>query len=153
LASRQFAIINTIVNPVIRFILRSPLHSLLDKNLVSITYTGRKSGRRFSLVTQYVQFDSQLVVVAGEPGKKNWWRNFQSKTRADVLLKGQRVAYDAQTLSNDPNAMVPRLAAYCEKFPQSARLRGLQPREDGTFDNEEIAKAAKGTIMVVFGGF
>ena len=140
----------SVVNSLVRMILRSPLHSLLDRNLIGITYAGRTSGRRFSLVAQYAQFGSQLLVVVGEPERKNWWRNFQEQASADVLLRGQWLTCVARIPREDSERMVPRLEAYCSKFPGSARLYGLRQGKDGKFSSEEIAEAAKDIVMVVF---
>jgi hypothetical protein len=141
----------SVVNSLVRMILRSPLHSLLDGNLIGITYTGRRSGRRFSLVTQYAQFGNQLLVIVGEPERKNWWRNFQGKSAAEVLLRGQWLTCAAQIPGEDSERMAPRLEAYCSKFPGSARLYGLRQGKDGKFSSEEMAEAAKDIVMVVFG--
>jgi hypothetical protein len=44
---------NRLVNPIVRMILRSPVHRLLSGSLAVMTYTGRKSGRRHSLPVMY----------------------------------------------------------------------------------------------------
>jgi hypothetical protein len=145
-----FSFVNRVVNPLVRFALWSPFHSLLDGSLISITYTGRRSGRRFSLVTQYAQSDNQLVVVVGEPEKKKWWRNFRERTPVKIRLRGRLIACAAQTPRNDLVGTTARLVAYCSKFPRLARLHGLGPGKDGRFGGEEMAKAATDVVMVVF---
>jgi hypothetical protein len=138
------------MNPLVRTVLRSPFHSLLDGSLIGVSYTGRRSGRRFSLVTQYAQSGSQLIVVVGEPERKNWWRNFREQASAEVLLRGQRLPCTAQIPSKDYSTRVPELLAYCSRFPRAASLHGLKPGKDGKFSDEEVARAAEDTVMVVF---
>jgi hypothetical protein len=98
----------------------------------------------------YAQFGNELIVLVGQPEKKKWWRNFHEKSFADVRFKGRRYTCAAQLLGTDPSSVVPRLEAYCSKHPSSARLYGLRKGEDGRFNSEDIARAAKQAVMVVF---
>ena len=145
-----FSFVNGVMNPPIRAILWSPLHFLLDGSLISLTYTGRRSGRKFSLVTMYARFGNELIVLVAQPEKKKWWRNFHEKTLADVRFKGQRYAFAAQLLRTDPSRVVPRLEAYYSKHPSAARLYGFRRGKDGKFNSEDMAKAAEQAVMVVF---
>ena len=146
----SFSFVNGVMNPPIRAILWSPLHFLLDGSLIRITYTGRRSGHRHSLVTMYTRFGDELVVVVAQPEKKQWWRNFHEKTPADVRLKGKRFTCVAQFLGKDVARIIPRLEAYWAKHPSAARLYGFRRGEDGKFSDEDIAKAAKHAVIVVF---
>ena len=138
------------MNPLIRIILRSPLHFLLDGNLIAISYTGRRSGRRFSLVTMYAEFGKELLVIVAQPEKKKWWRNFHEKASADVLFKGQRFTCVAQVPERDRAGNVPRLEAYFSRHPFSARISKVRREKDGKLNSEDVARAAESVIMVVF---
>jgi len=146
----SFSFVNSVMNPPIRAILWSPLHFLLDGSLIRITYTGRKSGHAHSLVTMYARFGNELVVVVAQPEKKQWWRNFRERTPTDVRLKGKRYTCVAQFLGKDVTKIAPRLEAYWAKHPSAARLYGFRRGEDGKFNGEDIAKAAREAVMVVF---
>jgi hypothetical protein len=146
----SFSFVNGVMNPPLRAILWSPLHFLLDGNLIRITYTGRRSGHRFSLVTMYARFGNELIVLVEQPEKKKWWRNFHEKAPADVRLRGQRYTCVAQLLEKDLTRIVPRLEAYWSKHPSAARLYGFRRGEGGKFNGEDIARAARQAIMVVF---
>jgi len=53
-------------NPVLKAVLRSPLHRLLSRKLMLLTVTGRKSGRRYTLpVGRYQSPDGTFVLSAG----------------------------------------------------------------------------------------
>jgi deazaflavin-dependent oxidoreductase (nitroreductase family) len=74
------------VNPVVVALLRSPLHRLASKNLMVLTVTGRKSGRRYTLpVTRHEQSDGSLVVSAAG----GWRHNLQDGAEVDVTLDGR----------------------------------------------------------------
>jgi len=145
-----FSFVNGVMNPPIRAILRSPLRFLLDGNLISLTYTGRRSGHRFSLVTMYTKHDNELIVVVGQPEKKKWWRNFRENSFADVRFKGRKYTCAAQTLEKDPSSIAPRFEAYCCKHPSTAHLYGFRKGSDGKFKSEDIAIVAEQSVMVVF---
>ncbi|GGF10410.1 nitroreductase/quinone reductase family protein [Williamsia phyllosphaerae] len=52
------------------------LEKVLGKSTALITYTGRKSGKSFSLPVSYKRDGDALAVAVMMPDKKNWWRNF-----------------------------------------------------------------------------
>ena len=57
-----------IINPVMRFILRSPLHVIFSSGIMLITFTGRKSGRKFTTPVRYLQ-DGDTVTVSSRRGE------------------------------------------------------------------------------------
>ena len=42
-----FVVLNRVVNPLVRGVLRSPAHRVLSGRLALLTVTGRRSGRTF----------------------------------------------------------------------------------------------------------
>lgn len=50
---RRFAILNHAINPLVRWLMRSPLHWLASRRVALISYTGRRSGRRFTIRVGY----------------------------------------------------------------------------------------------------
>jgi hypothetical protein len=49
---------------------------ILRRNVTLITYTGRRSGRPFSIPVAFRRDGDEIVVVANMPDAKTWWRNF-----------------------------------------------------------------------------
>lgn len=75
-----------IVNPVLRTVLRSPLHWPVSKGLMLLHVTGRKSGRVYVVpVGRHVHAD-QLVASAGG----GWRRNLAGGADLGVTLDGRR---------------------------------------------------------------
>jgi hypothetical protein len=68
---------------------------------------------------QYADTPGGLIVVAGEAGTKNWWRNFTTMGQVQVLLAGTWVPMTAHALvgSEDPQAVTPLLRSYAARFP------------------------------------
>lgn len=46
-------LLNRLVNPLVRTLLRSPLHFLLSRRLLLLQITGRRTGRVFEILVGY----------------------------------------------------------------------------------------------------
>ena len=66
---------NRIVNPVLRTILRFPIHRLASGRVALITYTGRRSGREYTIPCFYRDKGGEVTIAVGWPDRKVWWRN------------------------------------------------------------------------------
>jgi hypothetical protein len=49
---------------------------LVNSNIAMVTYTGRRSGRSFSIPVSYRRSGADVIIGVGMPDAKNWWRNF-----------------------------------------------------------------------------
>jgi hypothetical protein len=55
----------------------SPLMGgMLSRNIALICYTGRRSGREFTVPVAYKRRGDAFEVAANLPDAKTWWRNF-----------------------------------------------------------------------------
>lgn len=74
-----------VVNPAMKFILRSPLHGLLSGSLMILIFDGRKSGRRYSIPVGYVQSGKTLTLFS----HAKWAKNFEGGYPVAVRLRGE----------------------------------------------------------------
>ena len=94
--SRGFRAFNRAVNPIVRALLRSPLHRLLSSRVALITVTGRRSGRPITLPVGYTRRGDLVSVVVGWPERKTWWKNLRGGERGVALLiRGEELAGSA----------------------------------------------------------
>jgi hypothetical protein len=108
-------------NPLVRAVLRSPLHRLLSGRLLVLSYRGRRSGRTFEIPVRYAETDDgKLVVVATWPERKLWWRSFDGGAAASVTLRCARRSVAGCVESGE--ARDTALSAYLGAFPRSERL-------------------------------
>jgi F420H(2)-dependent quinone reductase len=70
-----FVVMNRVVNPAIRMLLRSPAHRLASGSLALVTYTGRESGRQYTIPVGYKDEGDEVTIAVGWPDRKVWWRN------------------------------------------------------------------------------
>jgi len=134
----KFRIMNRFVNPLVRGVLRSPIHGLLSGSLLLLTYKGRRTGRRHSLPVMYAERDGELVVFAGLPREKRWWRNFRGGAPLDVVLRGRRLEAHGEAILDDHDAIAAAWTAYTAKFPKAAAAR--RPGDEALFVRITLAE-------------
>jgi hypothetical protein len=50
--------------------------ALVRRSITTITYTGRRSGRTFSIPVAFRRRGDEIDIVPNMPDAKTWWRNF-----------------------------------------------------------------------------
>lgn len=74
-------------NPMVSWLLRSPLHGLISSSTMLISYTGRESGRTYTTPVNYVWDGDTLLVVS--PRDRIWWRNLRVESPVTVCVAGR----------------------------------------------------------------
>ena len=77
------------MNGLIKALLRSPIHFVASKGLMVVQWSGRKSGRRFSIPVGYQPAGDDVIVMLSKRDEKNWWLNFESPWPADLWIQGR----------------------------------------------------------------
>jgi deazaflavin-dependent oxidoreductase (nitroreductase family) len=127
-----------------RLLLRSPLHSLLGKSFMLLTYTGRKSGNSYTLPVQFVRSGENLLIVSAST--HSWWRNLRNGAPVTLRIGSQDVNGEAQVLENAASAT--GLMNFLEHAPHLARYFHVSLNAAGKPDAVEVAQAAKGKVVV-----
>ena len=71
-------------NPLVRMLLGSPLHEVLDDSFLTLHLTGRKTGRRYDIPVGYVDMEGKLAVVT----IARWRVNLRGGAGVAVTLRG-----------------------------------------------------------------
>lgn len=81
---------------------------MLGKSVVSISYTGRKSGKTFSLPIAYQRRGDEVVIGVAMPDKKQWWRNFLGAGNEITLHfpDGDRTGHAVATRNDDGSVVL-----------------------------------------------
>jgi deazaflavin-dependent oxidoreductase (nitroreductase family) len=137
---------NHLVNPVVRAVLRSPAHRLLSAAVLLLTYTGRRSGRRYTIPVQYARHDGRVVIWPAQPDRKRWWRNLRQPTPVELRIAGQQFQGTAQAITNDPAEIAADLGVYLQRFPRASSGLGLETSALPT--PASLRSAAKQTVVV-----
>ena len=129
-------------------VLRSPLHRMMSRSLLVLTYAGRRSGKVYELPLQYLDIDGRLVIWAGNATEKTWWRNFETPAAVTVRLRGRQVDAKA-SLVEDPAERTAALRAYLDRYPittPSGRPKFFGDRWKPTDD--KLAEVAAETVWI-----
>lgn len=107
-------ILNKIANPVMKWLLRSPLHGMMSKRVVLIEFTGRTSGKTYRTPVMYASCDDGIVVSTSRDYL--WWRNLRGGAAVRLWLRGRELRGHANT-SEDPDDIARALRAI---YPQAS---------------------------------
>jgi len=75
-----------LLNPLMKFILNSPLHQGLSKHVMILSFTGRKTGKRYNTPVAYAWEGDHVIVVTYSP-----WRNNFKEPALDVRNTMSRI--------------------------------------------------------------
>jgi hypothetical protein len=115
---------------------------LLPKSWVVMTYTGRKTHKKRSVIFHMSQYRDEFVVVPGcFAFLPNWWRNFRKESVVDLLQEGKTMKCFARAIEGDETVAAPRLAAYV-RDSHAARI-GITAETTEEEFNRLVTAAAK----------
>lgn len=122
-------------------VLRSPMHRVMSRSLMLLTFQGQRTGKEYTIPVSYARFGpDELIVLAGRPEGKTWWTNVRGGLPVRVRLEGREVPGDAQLVRGEE--AVPRLAAYLERLPRTARSLGMAQDGQGRYARESLISLA-----------
>ncbi len=129
-----------IVNPMLGFLLRTPLAGSARKQLMVLNFTGRKTGRPFSLPVSAHVIDNQLYALTGA----GWKQNFRDGAPAQVVYDGKQTAMRGELIRD--RAVVSDLFLRCAEsygVQRAQRMIGLKFRDQRIPTREEFAEAVE----------
>lgn len=131
-------------NPLIKALLLSPLHPVLSKDLMLITFTGRKSHRKITIPVSYYREGEVTTLFTREI----WWKNLQGSAEVTLRVRGRDLQGIAETFMVTED-VVEGVAAYIGKkgLQNVWKIRVAldmhhQPGRD------ELVAAVRGLVMV-----
>ena len=140
----QTASVPPIVTQTFKFVLRSPLHGLVDKNILLITFTGRKSGKTFTTPVSYSQHGAEVYIFT----HANWWKNLRRDTPVTLRLRGRDVKGLPEPVAEDKQAVAAGLAEHLRVVPSDATFYGVTFDERRNPNAEQVARAVQSVVMI-----
>lgn len=135
-----------IINPLIRCVLRSPLHGMVSKSLMLITFTGKKSKKTFTTPVRYVSVTGKIRCFTSR--ENIWWRNMRGGAEVTLRIQGQDKRYFAIAIENEPDKTRSALIHYLGLFPQDAAYHDIQLNDDNSLCTTDLDSAVKNAIVV-----
>jgi deazaflavin-dependent oxidoreductase (nitroreductase family) len=126
-------------------LLRARIIPPLNKALMVLTTTGRKSGKQHSIPIGYIP-DGDTILTFNIGGQSNWYKNVLANGNATLEISGEKIAARGEPLTA-PHEIRRAIDVYRQK--QSAgmfeRFFGVSP----TADPEEQMRIIAGRIRFV----
>jgi hypothetical protein len=107
-------------NPLVRMLLGSPLHGVIDDSFLVLHLTGRKTGRRYDIPVGYVDMDGKLTVVT----VARWRVNLRGGGDVEVMLHGRLRPMHA-LLDEDPASVAVSYQAMIDRIGWKKAQRQL----------------------------
>lgn len=134
------------VNRVVVPLLRSPLHGVLSRRLMVITYAGVRSGGEYSIPVAYYRWSDEEVWVFG--ARTGWMTNFRRPRSVSLQLRGRRQSAVARVVEDRE-----RVAGLILRISESGGARLWQDPflglPKGRVPTQEEASAAAGRARIV----
>jgi deazaflavin-dependent oxidoreductase (nitroreductase family) len=132
-----------LMNKFPAMLLRSPLYGLMSKRFLLLTFTGRKSGRSYTIPVAYLREDGTLLMTTDSA----WWKNLRGGAPVTVRVGGRK--YEAPGESVTDEAEVARvLETFLREQPSYGKYVGLEPGPGGSVDRADIERVARKRVVV-----
>jgi len=139
----------TRLNPLMRVLLRSPLHWVLSSQLGLVTVEGRKSGRRYTFPVGYQRDGSRVVILVSKAARKSWWRNYREPGPMELLLRGKLLRGTARLAHPGGDEFRSCFELVFGQAPSVGRAFDLSYRRESGLTPEQLAQLAKEAAAVV----
>ena len=135
------------LNPVMRGLLRSPLHGITSHNIGIVHFTGRKSGRKLSTPLSYTREGNIVRLLSNQSTR--WWLNFRGEgVKVEMEIARQRHPGTATLLEGDSAALREGVQRFIRALPRDAKVYGLKLDADGEVVEASLAAIADQLILV-----
>ena len=128
------------VNPILRFLLRTPVMGAARKQLMVVSFNGRKTGRRYAIPLSAHQIDNSLYALTGAP----WRLNFRNGATAEVLHDGKTTMMHGE-LIEDRSVLADLYRRRSESYgvKGAQRMIGLKFRDQRIPTLEDFTEAVE----------
>lgn len=137
----------TILNPIVKLLLRSPLHFLASKDLTVVTFWGRRSGKEYATPVRYLWRDDALVSFSSLD--THWWRNLRDGAPARLRIQGKEIECTVNIIEQNAQSVREWLLWYFDKLPQDAVYHDVRIEKDGTPNETDMVSATQHGVVVI----
>jgi hypothetical protein len=134
------------INPVMSALLKSPLHGLVSRDIMLITFSGRRSGRRYTTPVSY--FREGQTIRCFTSGETTWWRNLRGGASVSLRVRGEMLQGHAEAISGDPKRIADALTAFLVQVPRDATYYDITLDANGAPDPTDLERAAQDVVLV-----
>lgn len=127
-----------VVNPALRFMLRTPFAGAARRQFMVLTVRGRKTGRQYAIPLSAHVIDNTLYAMTDA----GWKHNFRDGATADVLRNGQTTTMRGELIT-DRTTVADLFHRCAESYgvKRAQRMMGLVFRDQRIPTLEEFTEA------------
>jgi len=137
-----------LINPLVVLILRSPLHFLASKNLIFITFKGRKSKKTFNIPVSYHREGNELIALTL---KQNlWWKNLKILNTTQIRLLGKKEDVGLTIVDKDTHFIKEKMRELIIEKPIDAYFAKVKLDKNKFPIEEDLIKASQKHVVLKF---
>lgn len=135
------------LNPVVRNLLRSPLHGITSHNIGIVHFTGRRSGRTLNTPLSYTREGNVVRLLSNQSTR--WWLNLRGEgVKVEMEIARRRYPGSAVLLEGDSETLREGVRRFIRALPRDAKVYGLKLAADGEVVEASLATIAGQLILV-----
>jgi len=137
-----------LINPLVVLILRSPLHFLASKNLIFITFKGRKSKKTYNIPVSYHREGNELIALTL---KQNlWWKNLKMLNTTQITLLGKKEDVGLTIVDKDTHFIKEKMRELIIEKPIDAYFAKVKLDKNKFPIEEDLIKASQKHVVLKF---
>ena len=137
-----------LINPVVAFLARSPLHFLISHQVLVIQFKGRKSGKQYLVPVSYHEHESSYTCVTLR--SNIWWRNLKEVSHTKIWLKGTLKNAQIDLEFNNDQIVESTLRDLVTNNRVDAYFAKIKLNKDGSPDSDDLIQAGKIHTVIKF---
>lgn len=142
------ALIYKAINPVVKTILKSPIHRVLSNNTLLLSFVGRKSGSPYEIPISYARDGDQFLCFTAK--ENQWWRNLKGDVVTQLLVAGDRIDVTNRLDEAQYKDMVDDLTLFLTQVPRDAKPAGVRLDKSGVPYVADLTTAAENLVGIRF---
>ena len=130
-------------NSMMKWALTTPgLQGMIGQGVALLTFTGRKTGKPYTIPISYHREDNIVTVITKR--QRKWWHNFEAPLEVELRLAGRTYSGTAEARPSDDDTLE-FMIRYLEKRPIDAKAYGLKKDE---VTREKIARILPQIVVI-----
>jgi deazaflavin-dependent oxidoreductase (nitroreductase family) len=134
----------TFFNRIMKTLLRSPLHGVVSRTIMLITFTGRKSGQIYTTPVSYTRKDGLITAFT----HARWYRNLAGGVPVTLYIKRKEYPGVANVVVDDKQAITDELGEFLNLVRTDARIYKVKFDENGYPNRQDVESAAQDCVMI-----
>lgn len=139
----QTAMVPPIVVNAMKFVLGSPMHGIISKSTLLLTFTGRKTGKTYTTPVSYSQRGRQVYIFS----HAKWWRNLRGGAPVTLRIQGRDLQGVAESVE-DKQVIAAKLIAHLREVPFDAKFYNVSFDDHKNPLLDQVERAVQSVVMI-----